>query len=148
MNPTLQKLREIAQASALNTQGSALKKQQVMASCAELAAPLIRAFQDVEKEYVRITILRQIWPGDYDRRNDQVGGLLVMLIGSEQAPSGLKMAMPQGFLTFEVVLKSPDAHVFRCIRETAGQRPLTMEFPDGERWLEYFYKVISDVIEL
>jgi predicted type IV restriction endonuclease len=148
MNQTLQKLREIAQESVLSTQDTELKGKHSVASRAQLAAPLIRAFRDVEKEYVRISVLRQIWPDDYDRRDDRVLGLLIMMFGPESAPYGLKMAMPRGFLSFEVTLKSDGSPVFSCIRDTDGQRPLAMDFPDGKGWLEYFYKVIADVIEL
>lgn len=148
MNQTLQKLRELARESVLSAQDSELKDQRVIASCAQLAAPLIRAFKDVEREYVRIAILRQIWPDDYDRRNDRVLGLLLDMRGTEAAQHGLKMAVPHGSLTFEVTLRADGSPVFRCIRETQGQRPIAMEFPDSDRWLEYFYKIIADVIEL
>ena len=148
MNQTLQKLRELARESVLSAQDSELKDQRIFSSCAQLAAPLLGAFKDVEKEYVRISILRQIWPDDYDRRDDRVSGLLVALLGPEQAPYGLKMALPHGFLSFEVTLKPDGSPVFSCIRDTDGQRPLSMDFPDGGRWLEYFYKIIADVIEL
>lgn len=148
MNPTLQKLRALAQESVLSAQDSELKERHVDLSCAQLAAPLIRAFKDVENEYVRISILRQIWPDDYDRRDDRVSGLLMSMPGPEQAPYGLKIAMPHGFLSFEASLCKDGSPVFTCIRETDGQRPISMDFPDGERWLEYFYKIVADVVEL
>ncbi|AFL75244.1 hypothetical protein [Thiocystis violascens] len=148
MNPTLQKLRELAQESVLIAQDSELKERHVYSSCAQLAAPLIRAFKDVENEYVRISVLRQIWPDDYDRRDDRVSGLLMSMPGPERAPYGLKLAMPHGFLSFEATLRKDGSPVFTCIRETDGQRPLSMDFPDSEHWLEYFYKIVADVVEL
>ncbi len=148
MNPTLQKLREIAQESVMSTQDLESKDQRLIAARAQFAAPLVRAFSDVERELVRVAVLRQIWPTDFDRRDDRVSGLLVEKLGPETAPCGLKMALPNGFLSFEVTLKTEDCPVFRCIRDTDGQRPLAMEFPDGQHWLDYFYKVIADVIEL
>jgi hypothetical protein len=148
MNKTLKKLRELAQENVLTAQGSDSNKQKVSASCAQLAAPLIRAFRDVEREFVRISILQQIWPRDYDKRDDRVSGLLVGFVGPEHAPHGLKLAVPHGSLRFEVSLKSDGLPIFSCMRDTDGQRPISMDFPDGQHWLEYFYKSIADLVEL
>ncbi len=148
MNPTLKKLREIAQESVMSVQDLELKDQRLLATRAQLAAPLLRAFADVEQEFVRVAVLRQIWPTDFDRRDDRVSGLLVEKLGPAIAPYGLKMALPHGFLSFEVTLKKEECPVFQCIRDTNGQRPLTMDFPDGQHWLDYFYKVIAEVVEL
>jgi len=148
MNHTLQKLRELAQESVMSIQDSESKEQRNIALRAKFAAPLLCAFTDVEREFVRVAVMRQIWPSDYDQRDDRVAGLLVAKLGPETAPYGLKMAMPNGFLSFEVTLQTDELPVFRCIRDTAGQRPLSMDFPNGEHWLEYFYKIIADVIEL
>lgn len=148
MNQTLQKLRELAQESVMSIQDSESKDQRNIALRAKFAAPLLRAFTDVEREFVRVTVLQQIWPTDYHQRDDRVAGLLVAKLGPETAPYGLKIAMPNGFLSFEVTLQTDDLPVFRCIRDTTGQRPSSMDFPNGEHWLEYFYKIIADVIEL
>jgi hypothetical protein len=148
MNQTLQKLREIARESVLSAEDSVGRKQEVFASCAELAAPLIRAFRDVENEFVRISVMRQIWPYDYDRRDDRVAGLLINMIGPSESPIGLKLAVPHGFLQFEVTLRPGSAPVFSCVRDTHGQRPLAMDFPNAQAWLEFFYKSIADLIEL
>lgn len=124
------------------------KKQEVIASCSELAAPLIHAFKDVEREFVRISVLRQIWPHDYDRRDDRVAGLLIQMIGPAEAPYGLAMAVPHGSLRFEVGLKVDGSAVFSCTRDTHGQRPSMMDFANSEDWLEFFYKSIADLVEL
>lgn len=148
MNHTLEKLRELAQESVLTAQDSESKTRQKFASCAQLAAPLVRAFKDVEKEFVRISILKQIWPIDYHRRDDRVSVLLVGMLGSTDAPYGLKLAVPHGFLRFEVTLKSDGSPVYSCIRDTDGQRPMSMDFANRDSWLEYFYKSIADLVEL
>ncbi|NEV62912.1 hypothetical protein [Thiorhodococcus minor] len=148
MNQTLQKLRELAQESVLSAEDSIVQKREIFASCAELAAPLIQAFRDVENEFVRITVMRQIWPYDFDRRDDRVAGLLVNMIGPKEAPIGLKIAVPHGFLQFEVIMKPGSPPVYSCVRDTHGQRPLAMDFPSSEAWLEFFYKSIADLIEL
>lgn len=148
MNQTLQKLRELAQESVLSAEDNLIKRHEVAASCADLAAPLIRAFKDVEHEFVRISVLRQIWPYDYDRRDDRVAGLLLAMIGPEQAPYGLKLAVPHGSLQFEVTLKRDGSPVFSCVRDTHGQRPSAMDFANGQDWLEFFYKSIADLVEL
>ena len=148
MNTTLQKLRELAQESVLSSEDTSIRKQEIIASCSELAAPLIRAFKDVEKEFVRISVLRQIWPHDYDRRDDRVAGLLISFVGSDEAPYGLKLAVPHGSLRFEVSLKGDGSPVFSCYRDTHGQRPLAMDFANGDDWLEFFYKSIADLVEL
>ncbi|MBK1717686.1 hypothetical protein [Thiocystis violacea] len=148
MNQTLQKLRELAQESVLVAEDNISRKQEIIASCSELAEPLIRAFKDVEREFVRISVLRQIWPHDYDRRDDRVAGLLIQMIGPEGAPYGLALAVPHGSLRFEVALKTDGSAVFSCTRDTHGQRPSMMDFANGEDWLEFFYKSIADLVEL
>lgn len=148
MNQTLQKLRELAQESVLSAEDSVVQKRELFASCAELAAPLIQAFKDVENEFVRISVMRQIWPYDFDRRDDRVAGLLVNTIGPRDAPIGLKIAVPHGFLQFEVIMKPGSPPVYSCVRDTHGQRPLAMDFPTKDAWLEFFYKSIADLIEL
>ena len=148
MNQTLKKLRELAQESVLSTQDSVFHERQLHATRAQLASPLIRAFRDVENEFVRIAMMQQIWPHDYDRRDDRVAGLLIAFFGPEQAPYGLKLAVPNGSLSFEVSFRPDGSPVFTCIRDTDGQRPLPMDFPNGNDWLTYFYKIIADMIEL
>ena len=148
MNRTLEKLREIVQESELIALDSKLRNRQTSQSCAQLAAPLISAFRDIEQQFVRISVMQQIWPQDYDRRDDRVSGLLVSMLGPEQAPYGLKFLVPHGSLRFEVVLETNGAPKFICIRDTHGQRPMSMDFTDGESWLEFFYKSIADLVEL
>lgn len=148
MNQTLQKLRQIAQDSTLSAEDNFIKKRQLHASCSELAAPLIRAFRDVEGEFVRISMLSRIWPHDYDRRDDRVAALLIAWVGPESAPHGLKLAVPNGSLTFEVSLKRDGSAVFTCVRDSLGQRPSIMDFANQEDWLEFFYKSIADLVEL
>lgn len=148
MNRTLEKLRELAQESALSAEDSQSRARKKYESCAQLAAPLIRAFRDVENEFVRISVLKQIWPTDYHRRDDRVSVLLVDMLGSEDAPYGLKLIVPHGYLRFEVALKADGMPVFSCIRDTDGQRPMSMDFPDADHWLEFFYKSIADLVEL
>ncbi|SDY08192.1 hypothetical protein SAMN05421644_12815 [Allochromatium warmingii] len=148
MNPTLQKLRQIAQNSTLSAEDMVTRKRELHASCAELAAPLVQAFRDVQGEFVRIAMLRRIWPDDYDQRDDHVAGLLLDWIGPESAPQGLKLAMPGGSLTFEVALKRDGSAVFTCVRDTLGQRPAMMDFANRDDWLEFFYKSIAELVEL
>jgi hypothetical protein len=148
MNPTLQKLRQIAQDTNLSAEGNFIRGRELHATCSELAAPLVRAFRDVEGEFVRISVLSRVWPDDYDRRDDRVAGLLITWIGPESAPQGLKLAVPNGSLTFEVTLKRDGSAVFTCVRDTLGQRPAIMDFANRDDWLEFFYKSIADLVEL
>ncbi|QGU32404.1 hypothetical protein [Thermochromatium tepidum] len=148
MNQTIQKLRQIAQDSTLSAEDKVIERHEIQASCAELAAPLVQAFRDVAGEFVRVSVLSRIWPGDYDRRDDRVSGLLIQWIGPESAPHGLKLAVPNGSLTFEVTLKRDGSPVFTCVRDTLGQRPAIMDFANRDDWLEFFYKSIADLVEL
>ncbi|MTW19789.1 hypothetical protein [Allochromatium palmeri] len=148
MNQTLQKLRQIAQNSTMSDADNFIRQRELHASCSELAAPLVRAFRDVEGEFVRISILSRIWPDDYACRDDRVAGLLMAWIGPESAPHGLKLAVPNGLLTFEVTLKRDGSAVFTCVRDTLGQRPAIMDFANRDDWLEFFYKSIADLVEL
>ncbi|QIK37056.1 hypothetical protein GWK36_02495 [Caldichromatium japonicum] len=146
MNQTLQKLRQITQGDAANGEDSAIRKCQ--AACAELAAPLIQAFHDLENEFVKIDMLKKLWPDDYDQRNDRVSGLLIAWIGSQAKPHGLRLAVPYGSLTFEVALRQDGSPVFLCVRDIHSQRPAIMEFNSRDEWLEFFFKSIAEFIEL
>ncbi|MGQ9659672.1 MAG: hypothetical protein ACUVQI_06780 [Thermochromatium sp.] len=148
MNQTLQKLRQIAQEKRLSREDDRIRRAELHASCAQLAEPLIQSFRDVADEFVRISVLSHIWPGDYDRRDDRLRGLLLTWIGPESAPHGLKLAVPNGAITFEVSLKHDGSPVFTCVRDTLGQRPSLMEFATRDEWLEFFYKSIAELIEL
>ena len=132
----------------MGSQDSSLRELQDRITKADLAAPLIQAFRDVEQEFVQIEMLKQIWPLDYERRNDRVAGLLVSLLGPPDYPSGLRILIPHGQVSFDIDLKEDGSTLFRCTRETDGQRPRIMEFVTREPWMEYFYRLIADVIQM
>ncbi len=147
MNQTLQRLRQIAQGTGLDEEDSA-KREQRQAKCAQLAQPLIQSFHDLGNEFVKVEVLKRLWPDDYEQRNDRLAGLLIAWIGPPTRPHGLRLAIPYGSLTFEVALRQDGSPVFLCVRDILSQRPAIMEFNDRKEWLEFFLKAIADLVEI
>lgn len=143
MNQTLERLRQIAQGQSADD--SDIRRRQ--AKCAELAAPLIQAFRDLENQFVKIDVLKRLWPEDYEQRNDRFGGLLINWIGPASNPHGLRLAIPHGTISFEVALRQDESPVFLCVRDIHSQRPAIMEFNNREEWLDYFFKSVAEWIE-
>lgn len=148
MNDTLSKIKakaEGARASVAEEKDSSLVMAQ---SRHEAALPLLKAFADIQDNFVKIEVLKRIWPTDYDRRPDRARGLVIAVLGGETYPCGLMFHSPGGVRSFEVRETWDGRLTYISSRETAGARPLFWQFDTPEPWLDGFYQTMATMLEL
>lgn len=148
MNDTLSKIKAMAERSQTSrdqTRDTSLDQAQ---RCHEAALPLLEAFADVQEHFVKIEVLKQIWPRDYDRRPDRVHGLVAAKLGGEALPCGLMLHIPGGLCSFEVHETWDRKLVYTSSRETHGARPLIRQFDHPEPWLEGFYRTLAGLLDV
>jgi hypothetical protein len=148
MNNILDKLRAHAEESRRSREDAAERAARRTSALAAAAAPLVHAFREVQHEPLQVPVLRLVWGKAFDRKDERLVGLLIEVIGPGDAPYGLKLRVPSGTLRFEVELGPSDEPEYLCVRETEGLRPTVSSFADQGHWLEYFYKVLADMVEV
>ncbi|MBK1644721.1 hypothetical protein CKO25_08685 [Thiocapsa imhoffii] len=138
MNDTLRKIKE----RASRTQSSvALEQDASLASVRrrhQAAWPLLQAFAEIQDHFVKIDVLKRIWPTDYDRRPDRAHGLVIAYLGGDEAPFGLMLRIPAGTRVFEVQETWDGRLLYVSARETDGARPLSWQYDTPEPWLDGF----------
>ncbi|EGV18957.1 hypothetical protein ThimaDRAFT_1761 [Thiocapsa marina 5811] len=148
VNDTLSKIKaqaERARTSHEEVKETSLEKAQRRH---EAALPLLKAFADVQDNFVKIDVLKRIWPRDYDRRPDRVHGLVAAVLGGEAHPCGIMLHVPGGLCSFEV-RESWDGNItYVSSRETNGSRPLLWQFDQPDPWLDGFYRTMAGLLEV
>lgn len=114
----------------------------------EAARLLLQAFSDVQDQFVRVDILKAIWPEDYQRRNDRARGLLAGVLGGERYPHGLRLYIPGGYRTFDVQESWDGTLSYIVARETYGMRPHIAHFSESAPWLDAFYETMAALIDV
>ncbi|WP_147431155.1 hypothetical protein [Thiocapsa rosea] len=148
MNDTLSKIKaqaERARSSQEEGKETSLEKAQRRHAA---ALPLLQAFADVQDNFVKIDVLKRIWPGDYDRRPDRVHGLVAAVLGGEAHPCGLMLHVPGGLCSFEVRETWDGKIIYTSSRETTGARHLLWQFDQPEPWLDGFYRTMAGLLEV
>lgn len=148
MSSTLETLRQIREERFQLEEAAAQRERLARATCAELAAPLIAAFREIENEFASIRQMKQVWPEDFSRRDDRVRVFLARLLGPDEAPHGIVLHIPAGSLRFEVTDIGRRGLEFVSQKEVWGQKAAALEFPNHAKWFEYFLRVLSDLVEL
>ncbi len=148
MNETLSKIKakaEGARASVAEEKDASLEMAQRRH---QAALPLLRAFADIQDNFVKIEALKRIWPADYDRRPDRARGLVIAIHGGETYPCGLMFHAPGGVRSFEVRETWDGRLTYVSSREAAGARALFWQFNTPEPWLDGFYQTMAIMLEL
>jgi hypothetical protein len=148
MNDTLSKIRQKVGQTGESQLLQQETKDQAAEQRARAAKPLIDAFRDIQNEFVRIELLKQIWPNDFDRRNDRLAGLLVEWLGGAQRPHGIRLQVPGGFRSFSVDLAGDGNLCYTSTREPHSGRAQYITFQNEEQWMEFFYKTMAYVLEV
>lgn len=148
MSSTLDKLRQIRDQRFELEEAAAQREREARTTRAELAAPLIAAFREIENEYANIRMMKQVWPEDFSRKDDRVRVFLAGLVGPEAAPHGIVLHIPAGTLRFEAMSFGSRPPEFISLKETWGQKAVSIEFPNHGKWFEYFLRVLTDLVEL
>ena len=148
MNDTLSRIK--AQAEQARNDRNQQKQSVVDAAQQrhEAALPLLKAFADVQNHYVKIAVLKTLWPDDYHRRDDRARGLVAGLLGGERQPYGLRLRAPGGYRTWEVQTGWAGDFLYVVSRETEGARPLLTQFDQPEPWLDTFYQAMATLLGL
>lgn len=148
MNETLKRIKQQANKEV---DSKLLKKDEQRAHilrCVEAARPLFQAFEDIKGQFVKITILRQIWPTDYHQRDDHAPVLIAQVIGGDETPRGLMFHLPGGHRRFETELQPDGEMGYIVSTDMAGTRPQYITFASTEPWLDMFYKTMAHLLEL
>lgn len=148
MNDTLSRIKAQAERQRESqTAGKAATEESVLRRN-EAAQPIFKAFADIQHAFVRIDVLKRIWPSDYQRRPDRARGLLAGLLGGERYPYGLMLHIPGGQATFEVEMTWDGKLMYVSSRETLSTRPRLVRVERPEPWLEEFYQTMSTLLEI
>jgi hypothetical protein len=148
MNDTLSRIKaEAARRQAATATGKS-SAQELAQRRHEAAAPLFKAFADVENSFVRIDALKEIWPDDYLRRPDRARGLIAGVLGGDRHPCGLALHIPGGQASYVVELTWDGQIVYVSSRQTKTAQPQSWKFEKPEPWLEGFYLTMATLLEL
>ena len=148
MSKTLERLRAQARQIQQDSDVARLRVEALRTSRASAAAPLVQAFDDVKDQLVRVQVLRKVWGEQFERRDERLAGLLLERLQIADAVHGLKIRIAGGTMSFLVDVGQDQGLVFLCIRETQGLPPTIKTFVDQEHWLDFFIKVLADMIEI
>lgn len=148
MNDTLSRIKAEAQRRQAAAATGKNSSQEAAQRRHEAAAPLFKAFADVENSFVRIDVLKEIWPDDYLRRPDKARGLVMGLLGGERYPCGLTLYVPGGQVSYVVELTWDGKIVYVSSRQTKTAQPQSWKFETPEPWLESFYHTMATLLEL
>jgi hypothetical protein len=150
MNDTLSRIKAQAERrrdSQAQAQGKA-SSMELAQRRSEAAKPLLAAFADVANAFVRIDVLKRIWPSDYQRRPDRARGLVIGLLGGEAHPYGLSLHIPGGQASFQVELTWDGKIMYVTSREVLSAQPHSAKFETPEPWLNEFYQMMATLLEL
>jgi hypothetical protein len=148
VNDTLSKIKALAERAQATREGAQESSLEQAQRCHAAALPLLNAFADVQDHFVKIEVLKRIWPRDYDRRPDRIHGLVAARLGGDAFPCGLMLHVPGGLCSFEVHETWDGKMLYTSSRETAGARPLLWQFDHPEPWLEGFYRTLAGLLEV
>lgn len=148
MNDTLSRIKAEAERRRNSDANGKATSQEQAQRRSEAAQPLFKAFADVQDAFVRIDVLKGIWPDDYQRRPDRARGLLMGVLGGERYPYGLSLFIPRGQASYQVEINWEGKILYIASREAAASRPQSRRFDTPEPWLEDFYLTMASLLEL
>jgi hypothetical protein len=148
MNDTLSRIKAEAQRRQAAAATGKASSQELAQRRQEAAAPLFKAFADVEDSFVRIDVLKDIWPDDYQRRPDRARGLVMGVLGGDRYPCGLTLHIPGGQASYAVELTWDGKVVYVSSRQTKTAQPQSWKFETPDPWLEGFYLTMATLLEL
>jgi len=148
MNDTLSKIRQKAGQSGESQMLEKQSRDSTAQKRAKAAEPLMTAFREIQNEFVKVDLLKQIWPTDFDRRNDRLAGLVAEILGDPRFPHGIKLMVPGGFRSFSVDISSDGTLCYTSAREPHSGRAVYVNFQNEEQWMEFFYKTMAYILEV
>jgi hypothetical protein len=148
MNDTLSRIKAEAERRRVSDAVGKSSSQEQAQRRHEAALPLFKAFADVQDSFVRIDVLKRIWPSDYQRRPDRARGLLIGMLGGERQPYGLSLYIPGGQSSYQVEAAWDGKLLYVSSREVTAMRPQSRKHETPQPWLADFYLTMSSLLEL
>jgi len=136
----------------LEYKSSEKKQQEIQAHTSAVrrsqgAAPLLAAYSEIEDQYLRVSVLRALWPLDFDKRDDAFRSLLLGYIYDHERICGIKIQTPTGRLTFETELDSMNEYVYIYTYDSDSIRPKTHRYSNQEDWIKNFFTQAAMLID-
>lgn len=148
MSNTLERLKAQARQIQQDSEVARMRAEAMRDARAAAAAPLVQAYEDVKHQLVRVPVLRHVWGEHFENHDEHLAGLLIEMLETEGAVCGLKLRVAGGTVAFLVDAGNGDDLAFLSVRETQGLTPTIRSFVDQEHWMDYFIKVLADMIEV
>jgi hypothetical protein len=148
MSDTLQRIKARKNAALASKQTEAERRAASTQRRAEAAQPLFAALRDVEGQFVKVKVLRQIWPEDFHNRDEHARVLVDSKLGDLSQPCGVRLHVPGGYRRFEVEEASDGGLNYISARETIGGRPHVATYTDRDQWLDAFYGTMASLLEI
>jgi hypothetical protein len=148
MNRTLEMVRATASKAAEQEREAEQARRARLSEQAEAAQEIIRAFGDLQDQFVQVSVLKRIWPMDYQRRDDRLKGLLTRVLTEEGEPYGIELEVPGGHMRFTVQRMDEGTMRFSATRDSGSVRPQVMDFVERQDWLAFFYRTMAQIIDL
>lgn len=148
MSDTLQRIKARKDAAIATKQTAAQRRAASIRRRAEAAAPLFAALKDVERELVKVSVLRQIWPEDFHDRDDKARALVKAHTGDAAQPCGVRLHVSGGHKRFEVEELQDGTLSYVVARETLGARPHVASYTRQDQWLDAFYEAMAAPLEI
>jgi hypothetical protein len=113
----------------------------------EAMRPLIEVLGDLEDQYIRVSVMRLLWPHDYAQRDDRVRSLIQGFVLEEGIKCGIKLKSVGGSETFSTEIIGRDELSFVYAYDSAALQPQTRTFANQRDWMNLFINQMAKVIE-
>lgn len=147
MNDTLNRIKAEAERRRISDAMGRSSALELAQRRNEAALPLLKAFADVQDTFVRIDVLKRIWPDDYQRRPDRARGLIIGVLGGRY-PCGPSLHIPGGQASYEVEATWDGKIIYVSSREANASRPQCWKFDTPAPWLDDFYLTMGMLLEI
>jgi hypothetical protein len=114
----------------------------------QAAAPILTAYSDLKDQYLRVSVLKQLWPDDFGSRGDRVSALLLGFVAERGMNYGLAIRVPAGQMRFFVQQQKNDELIYIATRDIGDAPPAIREFINRDDWVGYFLRTLANMIDL
>lgn len=108
----------------------------------------MEAFSEIAHHFLKIDVMKQLWPHDYHKRDDRVLALLHDYIGDRSQPHGIQLKSIHGFTAFLTDQTAAGTINYITVRGTGSSNEQVERFDNEESWLDTFYEEMAIVLDL
>jgi hypothetical protein len=113
----------------------------------QAAAPLLEAYSEIEDQYLLVSVLKALWPLDFEKRDDAFRNLLRGYVYDHGLICGIRLQTPTGNMTFEAELGPKNEKVYVFSYDSNSFRPTIQRLSNREDWLRIFFTQAAKLIE-